>query len=203
VPAGAALTSLSYCGVLYLGGSIPADQFFLAVCHYWIGDTVGILTIIPLVTSLFVLFSMPTWPWSGHMSVSYVVFILGTCLAFAVVIGGVETKQYHIFYTLFLPVIWIGMREGYAGVAVGLLVVQLGLVAATAFIRSDTNDFYIFQTLMLVLLLCPVSVHIYRSRGVLFAQAPTRAGPAAGPWSLTSSGVPVSDLSHCIRPEIG
>jgi C4-dicarboxylate-specific signal transduction histidine kinase len=85
------------------------------------------------------------------MSVSYVVFILGTCLAFAVVIGGVETKQYHIFYTLFLPVIWIGMREGYAGVAVGLLVVQLGLVAATAFIRSDTNDFYIFQTLMLVL----------------------------------------------------
>jgi two-component system, LuxR family, sensor kinase FixL len=33
----------------------------------------------------------------------------------------------------------------------GLLVVQLGLVAATTYIGSDTSDFHVFQTLMLVL----------------------------------------------------
>jgi hypothetical protein len=50
-----------------------------------------------------------------------------------------------------LPIIWIGVREGYAGVAVGLLVVQLALVAVTTYIGSDTSDFYVFQTLMLLL----------------------------------------------------
>src|SRR5262249_50058001 len=53
VPMGTALTSFSYCGVLYLGGSIPADQFFVAMRHFWIGDTVGMITIIPPAMSLF------------------------------------------------------------------------------------------------------------------------------------------------------
>jgi two-component system, LuxR family, sensor kinase FixL len=151
LPAGAALTSVSYCGVLYLGGTLPADQFFVAMRHFWIGDTLGMITIIPAATSLFAFLSMPTWGWSGYTFVSYLVFMLGTCLALAALIGGGETKQYHIFYPLFLPIIWIGVREGYAGVAVALLVVQLGLVAATTYIGSDINDFYVFQTLMLVL----------------------------------------------------
>ena len=38
VPAGTTLTSLSYCGALYLGDSLPADQFFAAMRHFWIGD---------------------------------------------------------------------------------------------------------------------------------------------------------------------
>jgi len=47
VPAGTTLTALSYCGVLYLGGALPADQFSAAMRHFWIGDTVGMITIIP------------------------------------------------------------------------------------------------------------------------------------------------------------
>jgi two-component system, LuxR family, sensor kinase FixL len=118
--------------------------------HFWIGDAVGMITIIPVVTSALAFWSRPTWQRSGYTLISCFVFILGTCLAFAAITGGVETKQYHMFYLLFLPIIWIGMREGY-GVAVGLLVVQLGLVAATTYIGSDTSDFHVFQTLMLVL----------------------------------------------------
>jgi two-component system, LuxR family, sensor kinase FixL len=151
LPTGAAMTSLSYCGVLYLGGALPADKFFAAMRHFWIGDAVGMITIVPLVTSVLAFWSTPTWHRSGYTLISCFVFVLGTCLAFAAIIGGVETKQYHMFYLLFLPIIWIGMREGYAGVAVGLLVVQLGLVAATTYVGSDTSDFHVFQTLMLVL----------------------------------------------------
>ena len=151
VPAGAALASLSYCVVLYLGGSLPADQFFVAMRHFWIGDTVGMITIIPAVTSVFVFWSAPAWHQWDYTFVSCLVFILGTCLAFALLIDGADTKQSYIFYPLFLPIMWIGIREGYAGVAVGLLVIQLGLVAATTYVGSDTNDFHIYQTLMLVL----------------------------------------------------
>jgi integral membrane sensor domain MASE1 len=83
MPAGAALTSLSYCGVLYLGGSLPADQFFVATRHFWIGDAVGMITVVPTVTSLFAFLSMPTWRWSSYTLVSCSVFILATCLAVA------------------------------------------------------------------------------------------------------------------------
>src|SRR5262249_39635716 len=137
VPMGTALTSFSYCGVLYLGGDLPVDQFFVAMRHFWIGDTVGMITIIPVVMSLFAFLSPPTWPWSGYTFVSYFVFILGTCVAFALLISSGDINQYHTFYPLFLPIIWIGMREGFPGVAVALLVVQLGLVTATTYVGSD------------------------------------------------------------------
>jgi two-component system, LuxR family, sensor kinase FixL len=45
VPVGAAATSLIYCGTLYLAGSLAAVQFFSALRHFWIGDTVGIIVI--------------------------------------------------------------------------------------------------------------------------------------------------------------
>jgi signal transduction histidine kinase len=151
VPAGAALTSFSYCGTLYFCGSLPADQFFVAVRHFWVGDTVGMITVIPAVTSLFAFWSTPATSRSSYAIVSWIVFLLGSCLTFAILIGSAEIKQYHIFYPLFLPIIWIGMREGYAAVAAGLFLIQLGLVGATLYIGSDANDFHIFQTLMLVL----------------------------------------------------
>ena len=66
-------------------------------------------------------------------------------------LGGGDGKQYHLFYPLFLPIIWVGFREGYAGVAVALFVIQLGLVAVTTYMGCDDNDFNVFQTLMLVL----------------------------------------------------
>src|ERR1700731_213343 len=85
--AGTTLTSLSYCGVLYLGGAIPADQFYAAMRHFWIGDTVGIITIIPAATSVFAFLSKARWRWSGYELVSCSVFILGMCLGFAVLFG--------------------------------------------------------------------------------------------------------------------
>jgi two-component system, LuxR family, sensor kinase FixL len=151
VPAATTLTSLSYCGVLYLGGAIPADQFYGAMRHFWIGDTVGMITIIPAVTSVVAFLSTPRWRWSDHASVSCSVFILGMCLGFAVLLGVGEAKEYHMFYLLFLPIIWMGMREGYVGVAVALLAIELGLVVMTTYVGSEAKDFTVFQMLMLIL----------------------------------------------------
>ena len=151
VPAGTALTSFSYCGALYLGGALPADQFYAAMRHFWIGDTVGMITVIPAATSVFVFLSKARWRWSGYALVSCSVFILGTCLGFAALFGVGDAKEYHLFYLLFLPIIWVGMREGYAGVAAALLAIQLGLVATTTYLGCEAKDFSVFQMLMLVL----------------------------------------------------
>jgi signal transduction histidine kinase len=151
VPAGTALTSLSYCGVLYLGGALPADQFYAAMRYFWIGDTVGMITIIPAATSVFAFLSKARWRWSGYELVSCSVFIVGTCVGFVVLFGVGNSNEYHMFYLLFLPIIWVGMRVGYAGVAAALLAIQLGLIATTTYLGSEAKDFSVFQMLMLVL----------------------------------------------------
>ena len=78
------------------------------------------------------------------------IFVLGMCLGFAALLG-VGDRLYYLFNLLFLPVIWVAMREGYAGVALALVTIQLTLAAITAFIGYDTTDFAILQLLMLVL----------------------------------------------------
>ena len=51
VPAGAALSAFIYCGVLYLGGELSSDKVFVAMVHCWIGDALGIITVIPAATA--------------------------------------------------------------------------------------------------------------------------------------------------------
>ena len=149
VPAGATLTSLSYCGVLYLGDSLPAEQFSAATRHFWIGDTVGMITIIPAVTSVFGFLSKPRWRWSGYALFSFSVFILGTCLGFVVLFGVGEAKEYHMFYLLFLPIILVaGRLRRRRGCAANH---PTDACRNTAYVGWDAKDFGIFQTLMLVL----------------------------------------------------
>jgi C4-dicarboxylate-specific signal transduction histidine kinase len=90
------------------------------------------------------------WRWSGYTLFTIFIFALGICLGFAALVG-VGDKLYYLFNLLFLPVIWVAMREGYAGVALALVTIQLTLAVITAFIGYDTTDFAILQLLMLVL----------------------------------------------------
>ena len=53
VPVCAAVSSLIYCGVLYLGGELPGDKLFVAMGHCWIGDALGMVTVIPATTAVF------------------------------------------------------------------------------------------------------------------------------------------------------
>ena len=101
-------------------------------------------------TSVFALLSKPRWRWSAYTLSSLSIFLLGTFVGFAALIG-VGDKLYYLFYLLFLPIIWVAMREGYVAVALALVTVQLTLAATTVFVGYDTKDFAILQLLMLVL----------------------------------------------------
>jgi two-component system, LuxR family, sensor kinase FixL len=149
IPAGAALSAFIYCGVLYLGGELSSDKVFVAMIHCWIGSALGIVTVIPATTAVVTYASRP-WCWSGHTLFTIFIFVLGIGLGFAALVG-VGDKLYYLFNLLFLPVIWVAMREGYAGVALALVTIQLTLAVLTAFVGYNTTDFAILQLLMLVL----------------------------------------------------
>jgi two-component system sensor kinase FixL len=151
VPIGATLTSLIYCGTLYLVGSLPAAQFYWALRHFWIGDTVGIIVMIPAATAAFTLLSKAHWSWRRKDALNWSVFMVGSCVGFALLHGASSTNAYHLFYLLFLPIIWMGMRGGYVGVAIALLATQAALFLTASHIGLDANDFDEFQILMLVL----------------------------------------------------
>ena len=150
VPAAATLSSFIYCGVLYLGDELSTDKVFVAIGHCWIGVALGIITIIPATTAVFSSLLTPPWRLSGHTLFTVLIFALGMCLGFAALVG-VGDRLHYLFNLLFLPVIWVAMREGYAGVALALVTIQLTLAVITAFVGYDTTDFAILQSLMLVL----------------------------------------------------
>jgi two-component system, LuxR family, sensor kinase FixL len=164
----AAGSSLLYCGALYLGGDLSSNAFANAVGHFWIGDVIGTITVFSMATAVYVLKS--NWRWSHHSFISWSVFILGACLAFVILIGSGMDNQPYKFYPLFLPIIWIGVREGYMGVALALFVIQLGLVASAIYMGMDVNDYFIFQILMLVLSITGLSLGVVTSERRAAAQ---------------------------------
>jgi two-component system, LuxR family, sensor kinase FixL len=151
IAVGMALTAFCYCGVLFLAGVLPASRFYAAMRHFWIGHTVGMITVIPAATSLLAVTSKARWFWSRYSLITYSLFILGTCVAFAILFGDGDAKENHFFILLFLPIIWLGIRGGYAEIAVALLVIQLGLVAMTTYLGYDARYFGLFQMMMLAL----------------------------------------------------
>lgn len=151
VPAGAILTSVIYCGVLYLADSLPADQFVAAVRHFWIGDTVGIIAVLAAVTAAFTHWSKARWAWRRDQTLNWSVFIVSSCLVFALLRHESSAYAYRLFYLLFLPIIWMGMRTGYVGVAIALLGTQTAFFMMASHIGLNDNDFDGFQILMLVL----------------------------------------------------
>ena len=87
IPPAAALSAFIYCGVLYLGGELSSDKVFVAMVHCWIGDALGIITIIPAVTAVFIYSSPPRGRWSGHTLFTIFIFVLGMWLGFAALVG--------------------------------------------------------------------------------------------------------------------
>ena len=86
VPAGAAFSAFIYCGVLYLGGDLSSDKVFVAMIHCWIGEALGIVTIIPATTAAFT-YASPPWRWSSYTLFTIFIFVLGIGLGFAALVG--------------------------------------------------------------------------------------------------------------------
>ena len=120
--AGAAFVASSYVGLTIAAGWLSANDFMAAALRYWIGDVIGILVLAPF--ALFVLAGRQILPMSTETALQCTA-IFG---ALVLVFGFAKEREFQLFYVLFLPIIWMAVRNGTEGVSAGILITQLGVI---------------------------------------------------------------------------
>ena len=123
---------------------LPAKDFMTATLRYWIGDVIGVLGLTPF--ALFALTRRRILPISIETGLQCAAIIGALMMVF----GLSEEREFQLFYVLFLPIIWMAVRDGAEGVSVGILITQLGVILGGAFFE-ESEELIAFQALALVL----------------------------------------------------
>ena len=61
-----------------------------------------------------------------------------------------QEQEFQLFYVLFIPIVWMAVRNGIEGVAAGVLITQCGLILGVGLL-PESKELYAFQPLMIVL----------------------------------------------------
>ncbi len=148
-----AAVALSYVALVVAIGLLDPRQFAQAALRYWVGDMIGITVVTPFLLVLFTRRRLRVLSWE-------LLAPLAVLLAALWLVMGVAAYRFQLFYLLFLPVIWTAVRFGLEGVAVGLAVTQIGLMAAIHLSGQSAIDVVAFQALMIVLAVTGLAVGV-------------------------------------------
>jgi two-component system sensor kinase FixL len=115
-------------GIFGLVGLVDRDALFDAAVHFWIGDVLGIVVLTPFLLLIFE--RRLHAAWSYRRLGEHTLQLLSIALALWLVFGGEPSDHFEVSYALFMPLIWIGLRGGLVAATWGIVVTQLGLIAA-------------------------------------------------------------------------
>ncbi len=149
-----AVVAATYVGMLVLLGVLPGADFGRAALRFWVGDAIGVIVLTPFLLVVMTRRRLVPPSWEALALVALLVAALW------VVFGLAETLRFQLFYLFFLPVIWTAVRFGLEGVTAGLLLTQVGLIAAIHFTEQDGADVTAYQALMVVLALTGLAVGV-------------------------------------------
>ena len=152
VVGGAALVSLVYVAVLFLTGMMAGADVLPSILRYWAGDVIGILLVTPFLLILATqrLRIAPTF--EAGLQVAAIL------LAITIVLWAGPDYQPQFMYLLFLPVIWIAMRSGLAGVTAGLVLMQIGLMIGLHATSATPLQVSTFQAALMSLVLAGLAI---------------------------------------------
>jgi C4-dicarboxylate-specific signal transduction histidine kinase len=132
---GTGIVGAAFVGVLWLGEFVSKSSLIQAWLRFWVGDAVGVLVTAPLLLAatnterrrdlVRVARQLETWLQGVALSATVWIIFAG--------FGGDPSRH---FYLLFLPLIWISVRNGISGAIIATAIVQLGVVLA---IRGETS----------------------------------------------------------------
>jgi len=139
---GSGLVASGFVGSYALAGVIPWSDFVEGGFHFWIGDAIGIVVLLPPLLLLYNRIKQRAPPLQSVGS-----FHLGetaaqaasVILALAAVFSGMGgNNPLGLFYLLFPPLIWIATRRGLSAASWAVLAVQIGSIAGLE-IRGHTE----------------------------------------------------------------
>jgi PAS domain S-box-containing protein len=143
-----------------LSSDMPRSEVLNAIFHWWIGETVGVLTVTP-----FLLIYVMPWvkrfaegqPVSLPAHVSFprpTLSAIGQAasLAFTLywVFGTQVLSEFQPLFLITLPLIWIALQRGFKGVTVAILALNFGVIFALWFFRFDLARLGELQLLMII-----------------------------------------------------
>jgi two-component system, LuxR family, sensor kinase FixL len=143
--ASAAFVASTHVALTIAAGLLTAKDFVAAALRYWIGDVIGIL--VPAPFALFALTRRRILPMSIETALQCAAVVCALMLVF----GIAEEREFQLFYVLFLPIVWMAVRNGTEGVSAGILLTQLGVVLGATFFPNERQELIAYQALMLVL----------------------------------------------------
>jgi integral membrane sensor domain MASE1 len=143
-----------------LSSDMPRGEIINAIFHWWIGETVGILTVTPFLL-------IHVMPWlkrfaegqpvrlSAHRSFPRpTLTAIGQASSLAFILYWVfNTRildQFQPLYLISLPLIWIALQRGLKGVTTGIVALNFGVIIALWFFRFDLVRLSELQLLMIV-----------------------------------------------------
>lgn len=145
---GTAATALAYTASFALlsgDAHIPLTEFM----RKWLGDFVGAIAFAPL------LLAMPylrVRRLAGRRFMVDALLFGAGLLALLVFVFGIEPIEGHkLFYLLFLPLIYLAMRQDFPGAAIGVACAQVALIVALVVSEHSAHAATEYQLLMAVL----------------------------------------------------
>ena len=147
---GTLLIAMVVASVFQANNLIPPDQFQFTLRRAWIGHLLGVVINTPL------LLMLHRWSRTGAdlrrwATPEFMVQWSAVLLVFWIIFGVAPGDPYKLFYLLFLPLIWIAMRQALAGTVLTVAVMQIGLIVSI--MNTDNRGMVVteFQFLMLAL----------------------------------------------------
>jgi signal transduction histidine kinase/CheY-like chemotaxis protein len=143
-----------------LSSDMLRNEVLRAIFIWWIGETVGVLTITPFL----LIHVMPRLkqfaegqPVGSPARRSFprpTLSVIGQAFSIAFmfywVFGARGPAEFRPMYLLTLPLIWIALDQGFKGVTTGILVLNFGMMLAMWFFRFDLARLSEIQLLMIV-----------------------------------------------------
>ncbi len=142
------------------GSNIPRSELLRSIFDWWIGETVGVLTVTPFLL-IFVMPGLKRFMGGqplrqpGRRSFprpSLATFgqVFSIALTLYWVFGAPVLDEFHPLYLIALPLIWVALQRGFKGVSVALLVMNSGVVLSLWLFRSNLSQLGGLELLMIV-----------------------------------------------------
>jgi two-component system, LuxR family, sensor kinase FixL len=149
------LVASGFVATYAAAGIVPWSGFPEAGFHFWIGDAIAIVVLLPALLLLYERIKQRAPPVHGRASLQLIEFAAqgaSIVAALTAVFSGMgDDHSLGLFYLLFPPLIWIAVRHGLPAASWAALAIQIGLIAGLEIQGHSEPSLRAFQLLMFAL----------------------------------------------------